>query len=459
MVGQAVNETTQRVATSLAIHNEELSDRADVASEKIDLTVTSAWDQILAIIKKSPDRDYNTTRRDAQHILNQLANQLIAHGEDILVDAVDFGYKSTFKIFDDHVPKAFWETATKESVLEQENVESHPIYQQPNRQEARAIINKGFRGQNWKSRMNKWSTKITDHDKVAELIAQGAANGEDIDKTAKKVAKYVGNLGASARRIVRTEYHRVANKAQEKVYSQFGDAIVGYQIVAVRDERTRPSHRHRSGTIFWKPRTNKRPSTNQKPELPDAPNCRCSYVPVFADQASTRKLPNAPVIDPVTFNTWFDQQPEEKQIKIVGRDRHEAMRSKLKRDPRYFDFVNPETGQLLSASDIEDESMKSQRSRVRKLEKVMKDRRTEIAKAYTSPTPTPVGRIGVGADVAMLQSVLVDEQQRLRDLRTLQSQLQATRHEQAAIDNVVKQAKATARKVTTIKKKILMARG
>lgn len=68
-----------------------------------------------------------------------------------------------------------------------------------------------------------------------------------------------------------------------------GDLIIGYQIHAVLDEQTRPEHRERDGTVYYRD-----PGPGQKgmDEMPRPPreadgnmawNCRCMLTPVLRD--------------------------------------------------------------------------------------------------------------------------------------------------------------------------------
>jgi SPP1 gp7 family putative phage head morphogenesis protein len=154
------------------------------------------------------------------------------------------------------------------------------------------IIKRG----DYAERMARWAGKqITNNRAVANAIAKGVAAKKDLKDIAKEIEPYVRNLSSAAMRIVRTEAARIHNEIAEQNYAQYDILIAGYRVINPLDERTRPEHRKRAsernangliGRIYWKPEYAPKGASwfvADRPSLPDAPNCRCGYVPVMID--------------------------------------------------------------------------------------------------------------------------------------------------------------------------------
>lgn len=177
-------------------------------------------------------------------------------------------------------------------------------------------ILKIIRSRGWKGRMKKWSKKITDYDKVAEQIADGLTRGLKFETIVNRIKGSVQGYAASARRIVRTESARIENVLMERTFETFAEIIIGFQIVNPLDERTRPTHRQRAGKIYWK---KGRPNADDRPELPDAPNCRCQYAPLLS-QPPPKELKAAVK----KWDKWRKRLPEERQDLRTPADKRKA---------------------------------------------------------------------------------------------------------------------------------------
>ncbi len=94
-------------------------------------------------------------------------------------------------------------------------------------------------------------TKLFDPDRAAATVWQGIAGGKDRRAIAKDLANVMNRDMVAARRVARTEGLRVATFSQLAVSHQLGDLILGHQVLATLDSRTRPEHRKRHGTIFY----------------------------------------------------------------------------------------------------------------------------------------------------------------------------------------------------------------
>lgn len=132
-------------------------------------------------------------------------------------------------------------------------------------------------------------TNLFDVDRIAATVWQGIGEGKDRRAIAKDLsAKLRGDMVA-ARRVARTEGLRVATAMQLQTAEQLGGMIIGFRVNAVLDSRTRPEHRQRDGTIYYRDPTPGQKGFNQMPQPPMeadgriAWNCRCMLEPVFND--------------------------------------------------------------------------------------------------------------------------------------------------------------------------------
>lgn len=403
------------VSSALAAHiragAEDSLENISLFNSRIDTAVGVFWGELLGVIKKSKQLGAKESQRQARVVLQRITGPTKEIAESAFNHAVKWGYDQTFQIMVRVLPAPYWQAAfpgIPGALLEARRVPPEIsaerykaalyAYKPPNKKDAERIIRSGFRGRTWETRLKRWTDQLEKTRGIPQIIANGFARGDSIEKTAKKIKPFVHAYQSAARRLVRTEYARIENRSREEVYTQFGKIIDGYQILAVRDERTRPTHAARSGTIFWKPSTHKSPSSNSKPELPDAPNCRCRYAPVVGTKSGKGVLNVGPKIDPVLYGKWFDQQPEKLQRKIVGRERWDANLDRLpgKTSPRWVDFINSKTGELLSTEEIEDEGPREFAARRKRINKALQKRKKEIDKAFSVSTGREAPEIPFG---------------------------------------------------------------
>lgn len=209
------------------------------------------------------------------------------------------------------------------------------------------------RSRGWKARMRKWSKKLIDLDKVAEKIADGFRKKKTIDQIVRSIKPHVQGFAASGRRVVRTELSRIENRLLEKTFAKFSGIIAGFQIINPLDERTRPTHGIRAGKIYWTDGKRK-PSADDRPELPDAPNCRCTYAPILTAPAP-EELKNGPKPDPRTYAAWFNNQDDKTKRRIVGADKWKIVKG-YKAKPSLFDFTSKDSTRFLSNATLKKQS-------------------------------------------------------------------------------------------------------
>lgn len=140
----------------------------------------------------------------------------------------------------------------------------------------------------WQERLRS-GTGLASPEALAARISTGMMLGYDIAQITREILPVVQGVASSARRIARTESMRVAAQVQMDMHRGLGDLVVGYQIHATLDERTRPEHRARDGTIYY---ANPGPDQLGYDQMPHPPqeadgslawNCRCFLTPVLRE--------------------------------------------------------------------------------------------------------------------------------------------------------------------------------
>lgn len=212
----------------------------------------------------------------------------------------------------------------------------------------------------WEERLDRWSLKITKYDPIADIIANGIARRASLETIASRVQPYVQGYANSAMRIVRTETARVHNEIAENTFREHEDVISGYRIMSQLDSRVRPAHAARHGRFYGQGRT--------RPSLPDAPNCRCYYVPILRDPTDYQRIPGFQrfqelAFDDRSYDDWFSKQTSADQRKIVGKTRWEIVRSKGIRKVHWEHFSNMRNGELLSVKTLKKFTLKQLQAR------------------------------------------------------------------------------------------------
>lgn len=131
-------------------------------------------------------------------------------------------------------------------------------------------------------------TRLASPDAIASRVFHGVASGKSIRELSADLLPVVDGVRSTARRVAHDAVLRAAHEGQFAAWQELGDVIVGFRINAVLDTRTRPEHRARDGTVYWK---NPRPGQKGLRDMPHPPheadgslayNCRCFLTPEFA---------------------------------------------------------------------------------------------------------------------------------------------------------------------------------
>jgi SPP1 gp7 family putative phage head morphogenesis protein len=183
---------------------------------------------------------------------------------------------------------------------------------------------------------------------AADLVYRGIAAGHDRRRIAADLTPVLRGVASAARRVARTEGLRVATASQLAASEQIPGLVAGYQVLAVLDDRTRPEHRRRSGTVYWR---HPKPGQLGFADMPHPPieadgrvawNCRCTLAPVFATDAVPSAVP-----DPDEMGRLFAAMSDPERETLVGVERYDLARGRLGRAPAWRDFIGDDTEDLL----------------------------------------------------------------------------------------------------------------
>jgi hypothetical protein len=346
-----IREVNRQVAEGIDLVHERKTQRiVDVQRAMGELTY-QRWLVVLALIGKG--------ERNAQTYYNQLiglADRLEADAVDLTQKAAEKGQEDLWELFRRVVPYAFWQRAFRQDprfALLGEAAELVPSVdrekdkwkkakpvrpgqlppagiQAPSvkavkrvrQQQAVAAIQARIARSGLRQRVELATRLVTDHAGTARMIAAEVAKGTDPEKIAKMVAPKVRNVSATAQRLVRMSLSSLQESFTEEAMDQFSNVVIGYQVRNPMDGNTRPAHAKRAGRIYWKaghhPESPYR--AEDRPELPDAPNCRCRTSPIFAPEAGLDDFR----LDDDAYAQWYAQQPPEVQQKVVGKGRWKA---------------------------------------------------------------------------------------------------------------------------------------
>lgn len=226
-------------------------------------------------------------------------------------------------------------------------------------------------------------------DQVAMRVAQGVGAGRSFAEMAREIQPMVDGVRYKAMRIVRTEALRVAETMNRKTDQDLGDLHAGYQIRATLDQHTRAHHAARNGLV-WLKASGKDMQTTLKmeiPTLPSAPNCRCFLVTVLAPPKlgtnsadnALRDLARAPMPDPQTVRTWFQQAPVSIRKQAVTVKRYNLVQDRIGKPPAWEHFIDPKSGELLDWERLRGESKTTTRARAESVRRMIAERKAKLA--------------------------------------------------------------------------------
>lgn len=152
--------------------------------------------------------------------------------------------------------------------------------------QVRAVVYRG----GWWDRVAALS-KLADPGVLAAKVAAGVQQGWTVQRIAADIRPAVQGVVTSARRVARTAGLWIAHSAELHVYEEgLGDIIEGFEVNAVLDRATRPEHRARHGTKYYRHPTGNQKGYDEMPQPPrESPrdggkwsfNCRCFLSPLI----------------------------------------------------------------------------------------------------------------------------------------------------------------------------------
>lgn len=212
------------------------------------------------------------------------------------------------------------------------------------------------------NRMMNNVQRMVNPQRIADTLARDISDGKDRRYQLKSLQNELSLPKSVAKRFVRTEGIRVATETNLAAYEQLGDLTIGYMIHAVLDEVTRPEHRARNGTIYYKYPEAGQKGINEMPRPPIeqdgtiAYNCRCYLQPVFdsLDEVDRSKFD---MVNPaiIVYSDWWSKATDRKKRIAVGVRRYNYVTGKYGDNAGYEYFVKT-SGELMSLDSLKAET-------------------------------------------------------------------------------------------------------
>lgn len=264
------------------------------------------------------------------------------------------------------------------------------LFPPPSEAETHAMIHAPYAGYSWEQKLSLFS-RAAPPEQLAQIVGNGFAAGKTQQEIAKDLLPAFDGIDGArtvARRVARTATLNLAHEVQHKAHEQLGDLKDGYQVHATLDQHTRPWHALRNGTIYYDEPAPTQKGPEQRPNPPFeaadpserpagtpqlAHNCRCYLTPVLKPLDEMKSMPeftnsNGDLLpDPVIYSDWFDRADLKRRRIAVGARRYAAMSKAKDGEPRWEDFVDPETGALVPMDRIKAESETARSERVAKV--------------------------------------------------------------------------------------------
>lgn len=418
-----MNLITSKLAALSSISKVQTLALADKHADTMDYETEKIWNQVLAIIYTKPFPSDGKNR--LAYLFASMNHRLFDGVKDALYGAVRLNRLNAAADMVDVLPVEYINLALtartnihkrlrvsegrKATRAERKRIEAM-LLPVEDEQTVRRIVYSPSRGSSWTARMAA-QTRLASPQELANTLTMGALAGEDPKRLAQRILPVVQNVRTSARRIARTESIRMSTESTLEMYEGMGDLVIGYQIHALLDWRTRPHHAARHGTIYYRDPAPNQPSMKDMPRPPIdedgsvAYNCRCSLSAVFRP---SQRVENDPALkalftdrageyipDPRTYEQWFARASQKERQWAVGARRLQAAQSKLQpgEQLRWANVIDPKTGSLLSDKEITKEPPAKREIRIANVDKII-DQRHKLYKAVTTfgyvPTPPPI---------------------------------------------------------------------
>lgn len=373
----------RRVAARSTIAQAQSIELSNGAVRHVDVAFRKWFKTFMKMPKGKPFEWYQVAAEKRLDKLDQLIHNVI--GADLLKMAY-WGWDVAYQILIDTLPVAYWEFLDRRRKLVEGGVsfaankgaKKYDFYRRPKPKLVNSVLRappKDARdGLNWEERLTRLSGHTRDHQNVGKSLAASLVRGDNPIKAAKEILPQLNGYKAGAERIARTEMLRVSHEMQRANWEGFDEIIAGFRILATLDDKTRPHHAARHGDFYARENESgdlpdmARGWSDDRPIVPDEPNCRCHETPVITsmpgwveDILTTDRIyasMDGPVEDPGTFANWFDGLGEQQQKKIVGPRRWRLADKRLPAHdaPLWADFLEPNDGMLVSMKKLEVET-------------------------------------------------------------------------------------------------------
>lgn len=302
-ISVVVSVTARVAAHGFAAQIETLG-RADAAGDRADRHVGSVWRRLLSILDqfRGPHRAVDAYQAIIE-LLRPLGHELVGVIGKAATDAARESYDDAAGTLIAQLPapmllRAVPVTEAREPLQitfdgvrgflpnfdrlpddEQDELFRQMIFPAPSAERVRSVVY----GNGWITRIDAM-TRAAPPESVASAVMQNITAGKKINDLARELLPMFNGVRATARRVARDTSMHAAHAMQHQAWNQLGDLVLGYQVNAVLDERTRPEHRARNGQRFYK---NPKPGQKGMDECPQPPfesprngaglafNCRC----------------------------------------------------------------------------------------------------------------------------------------------------------------------------------------
>lgn len=206
--------------------------------------------------------------------------------------------------------------------------------------------------------------------RVADILIRDISGGKDRRAQIASLRNELAMPRAAAKRTVRTEGIRVATESNMAAYEELGEVVIGYSINATLDEVTRPEHRARNGTIYYKYPVGGQKGMNECPRPPIEPDgsiaysCRCWRAPVFDKIEGFEVDMNSPALPSIlVYQDWWKNASDAKKRIAVGVRRFNYITQRYGADASYSHFIDAD-GQLLSIETLMAETAEQAAERI-----------------------------------------------------------------------------------------------
>lgn len=368
-----MSESTRRLAVrGFAMQVEALA-RSSTAADEADKIVRNLWSNLLTMLKSADSpakasRLYDSIKR----LLSPLSVDLITIIGRTAEEAGMKAHAAQAAALADNIPpevmRSYWRPGISgigprgpvDMTIpfrmlprdEQKAAFQSLILPGPTKKQVQDVVYQS----GWAQRLST-QTSLADPHRIAVTVANNLSRGQSIRDLASDLLPIFDGIKSSARRVARDESMHAAHHFQQQAWNQVDDLIIGYQVNAVLDDRTRPAHRVRNGQKYYKHPKAGQMGMDECPHPPResvkdgsawAYNCRCFLTPIMVIDAHTDNpltLPVAPLDRTYTAN-WFDAQNATIKRTAAGSTRYQLAKERLGREPTWFDLTNA-AGDLL----------------------------------------------------------------------------------------------------------------